>query len=139
MVLSWSCIVVLVIAILTYNKVTFTLKPFCIPTNINLPVSFFHDDMIHQFVANLCLKKVEITKLLLLILINTYYSQCYQHCCILTVVLPLVLQLDDACVSGIALDNFCVSIMSVTYNHLIMTNWIQNNENWPSPVFFYQH
>ncbi len=37
---SRSCIVVLVTATLTYNKVTFTLTPFCIPTNIHLPVSF---------------------------------------------------------------------------------------------------
>ncbi len=48
-------------------------------------------------------------------LIKTYHSQCLQCCCILTVVLPLVLQLDAACFSGIESDNFCVSIMSVTY------------------------
>ncbi len=49
---------------------------------------------------------------------NNYFETGLSHLylrCILTDVLPLVLQLDAICFSGIELDNFCVSIMSVTY------------------------
>ncbi len=48
-------------------------------------------------------------------LIKTYYAQYYQRCCILTAVLPLVLQLDAAGFTGNESDNFCALIMSARY------------------------
>ncbi len=137
--LSLSSIVVLVIAILTYDKVTFTLKPFCIPTNIHLPVSFLHDDMIHGFVANLCLKRCRNNK--------NDIANVDQN--ILFTMLPTLLYTYCRFTSGIAI-GCCMFFWDwirqfLCINHvsdiqlLILTNWIQNHENWISSVFFYQN